>query len=59
MTFWQWFTGLFINDHEWKKKNCPTLHKYLFSDPETRHEMFEQMRKNNEPQGQRKKDMHE
>jgi len=38
---------LFLSDHEWKKKNCPTLYNYLFElNDEERHSVFEKIVEN-------------
>ena len=35
--------SIFLSDHEWKKKYCPTLYNYLFSSEEERHNMYLKM----------------
>ena len=42
----RWLDGIFLSDHEWKKKHCPNLYNYLFGmTDEERHEVWERQRR--------------
>ena len=39
--------SIFMTDHEWKKKHCPTIHWWLFeASEEDKQKAFEVMKKN-------------